>query len=90
VLRLLASAAATAALLLVAACVLLLCLNLQGYIPPHRGWLYSRGLAVLSAPGGWLSKDSGAILSQVRGTIYQLCLCVQKVFVTVIGIFECN
>jgi hypothetical protein len=64
-LRLLTSAAATAALLLVAAALLLLCLNLQGYIPPHHGWLYSRGLAALSAPGGVFSKSSGAILSQV-------------------------
>jgi hypothetical protein len=64
-LRLLASAAAAAALLLAAAGVLLLCLNLQGYIPPLHGWLYSSWLAALSAPGGWFSKSSGAILSQV-------------------------
>ncbi|KAF6264369.1 calcium-activated chloride channel-domain-containing protein [Scenedesmus sp. NREL 46B-D3] len=64
-LRLLTSAAATAGLLLVAAVVLLLCLNLQGYIPPHHGWVYSGGLSALSAPGGWFSKDSGAVLGQI-------------------------
>jgi hypothetical protein len=71
-LRLLASAAATATLLLAAAAVLLLCLSLQGYIPPHHGWLYSRWLTVLSAPGGWFSKDSGAILSQVNAEPHAL------------------
>ncbi|WIA15000.1 hypothetical protein OEZ85_001705 [Tetradesmus obliquus] len=64
-LRLLASAAATALLLAAAAALLLLCLNLQGYIPPQQARLYWRSLAALCAPGGWFSKDSGAILSQV-------------------------
>lgn len=69
-LRLATAIAATGGLLVGAAAVLLYCLNLQGYIPPHHSLVFVRGLAATSQPGGWFSSDSGLIMSQVRQAVH--------------------
>jgi hypothetical protein len=64
-LRLLVSVVGTVLLLAGSMVVLLLCLNLQGYIPPHFQLLHVGWLARLSLPGAPLGPDQALLLSKV-------------------------